>query len=116
MAEATDYAKYDYVTHVRRFAADADADIVGAIKRYCGIALQKKDSSLVACSDASERKRVADNFLKKKLGMTNDDAALDKMVQDVCQQMKEDREKMRVTFYYLLAAKHGKLGLFTKAK
>ena len=116
MAEKTDYAKYDYVTDVQRYAAKADPEHVGAVKRYCGIALQKKDSSLVACSDPSERKRVADNFLKKKLGMTNDDAALDKMVQEVCQQMKEDREKLRVTFYYLLAAKHGKLGVFTKAK
>ena len=115
MADATNYAQLDYVTEVRRYDANADADTVSAIKRYCGIALQKKDSSLVACSDASERERVAQNFLAKKLGMTDDAKALDAMVQDVCQTMKEDREKLRVTFYYLLAHKHGKLGVFAKA-
>lgn len=116
MAEATDYSKLDYVAEVKRYAANADADVVGAVKRYCGIALQKRDSSLVACSDPEERARVANNFLVKKLGMTGDAAALDKMVQDVCAQMKDDRDKLRVTFYYLLAAKNGKLGVFTKPK
>lgn len=115
MAEPTNYSTLDYVTEVRRYDPAADADVVGAIKRYCGIALQKKDSSLVACSDASERERVAQNFLTKKLGMTEDAKALDAMVQEVCGVMKEDREKLRVTFYYLLAHKHGKLDVFTKA-
>jgi hypothetical protein len=33
-------------------------------------------------------------------------------VQDVCQQMHADRDKARVTFYYLLAQKYGKLAMF----
>jgi hypothetical protein len=31
---------------------------------------------------------------------------------DVCQKMKADHDKPRVTFYYLLAEKYGKLAAF----
>lgn len=114
---ATEYDKIDYAADVRRYVADpaAAASVTAAcagIKKYVGIALRNKDSALVSCSDATERKRVVDNFLKKKLGLAAADADLDKSVADVCQQMKADREKLRVTFYYLLAQKHGKLGVF----
>lgn len=105
----TDYTKIDYVADVKRFVANPDANAVAAIKRYVGIGLQNKDSALVACSDAAERKRIVDGFMKKKLALTGDDAALDKTVQEICQQMKADKEKLRVTFCYLLAEKCGKL-------
>lgn len=112
---AQNYATLDYVAEVQRYAPDANADVVGAIKRYCGIALQNRDSALVAGSDKEERMRVVNNFLKKKLGMTDDDATLDAMVVDVCNVMKADRDKLRVTVYYLLAAKLDKLSVFTKS-
>jgi len=41
--------------------------------------------------------------------MTADDATLDKFIADVCSAMKGDSKKSRVTFYYLLAEKVGKL-------
>ena len=46
--------------------------------------------------------------------MTEDDAALDKLVKDVCEKMKADQKKQRVTFYYLLAEKAGKLAALSK--
>ena len=85
-----------------------DAAIKGIIK-HCGIALHNRDSSFVACHDKSERDRVRDSFLKKKLALTADDAELDKAVMEVCQTMKADHDKSRVAFYYLLAQKFGKL-------
>ncbi|MEL6203435.1 MAG: DUF2853 family protein, partial [Pseudomonadota bacterium] len=42
------------------------------------------------------------------LGMT-DKAACDEVVGKVCEDMKEDRMKQRVTFYYLVAKHVGKL-------
>jgi len=33
-------------------------------------------------------------------------------IKDVCEKMKADRDKSRVAFYYLLAEKYGKLGMF----
>ena len=69
------------------------------------------DSRHVACGDSSERDTVRENFLKKKLGLTGDDA-LNASIEAVCVTMKEDRLKSRLVFYYLLAEKHGKLGVF----
>jgi hypothetical protein len=67
------------------------------------------DASFAACADKSERDRVRDSFLKKKLGLSVTDAELDQAVLDVCQAMKADYDKSRVAFYYLLAQKFGKL-------
>lgn len=102
----------DWLADVRKYVGDADEGVVGAIVKYCGIALRDRDSSLVAMSDKKERELVRKNFLKKKLGLTNSDADLDSAVVAVGQRMKADRTKNRVTVYYLLAEHFGSLGLF----
>jgi hypothetical protein len=68
----------NWAADVKKYAPDADDGIIAGIVRYCGIALQKRDSSLVAFSDKKETDRVRENFLKKKLGLTKSDAVLDK--------------------------------------
>lgn len=98
----------DYLADVQRYDAGADAEIVDKIVKHLGIALRSRDASLVSCSDKSERDRVAEKWCGKKLGVTGDDAG--KVVETVCQQMKADRNKSRVTFYYLVAKELGKLG------
>ena len=102
----------DWLADVRKYVADADETVVKAIVRYCGIALQNRDSSLVAFSDAKETDRVRENYLKKKLGLTNSDAELDGAISAVGERMKEDRTKNRVTVYYLLAEHFGLLSVF----
>jgi outer membrane protein OmpA-like peptidoglycan-associated protein len=105
----------DWLADVRKYAGDADEGVVGAIVKYCGIALQSRDSSLVAMSDKKERELVRESYLKKKLGLTNSDAELDEAVIAVGQVMKADRTKNRVTVYYLLAEHFGLLGMFGAA-
>ncbi len=102
----------DYAANVEKYAATVDAAAVKGIVKYLGIALQNRDSSLVAASDPEELKRVRDSFMKKKLGLTQTDAELDAALQDVMTTMSGERNKNRVTVYYLLAEKFGKLGLF----
>ena len=58
--------------------------------------------------------RVREHFLKKKLGLTMPDAELDEAIVEICQRMAKDRDKHRVTFYYLLAEKYGKLAALSK--
>ena len=103
---------HDWAQDVKKYVSSPDDAAVKGIIKHCGIALQSKDASLVACQDKSERDRVRDSFLKKKLALTASDADLDKAVMDVCQKMKADHDKPRVTFYYLLAEKYGKLAAF----
>ena len=71
------------------------------------LVMSKADSRYVACSDAEEVARVKENFLKKKLKLESGD--LDGAIKSVCQMMKADRTKSRLTFYYLLAEHFDKL-------
>ncbi|WP_409433240.1 DUF2853 family protein [Litorimonas sp. RW-G-Af-16] len=102
--------KYEaYVADVLRYDAKADAATVKKIVDHLGIALNSRDGKFVACTDETERNTVRDSFLKKKLGLESVDADLDARVLTICDLMKADRFKNRVTFYYLLAKEDGKL-------
>ena len=109
-----DYDKHlPYFENIKeKYDAKADEAVVMAITKYLGASLNDKDSKYVACGDETERNTVRDNFLKKKLGLTADDAELDAKVVAVCDEMKAAKQRMkdRVTFYYLLAKNEGKLG------
>lgn len=102
----------DWSHDVKKYAPGANQAAVDGIVKHLGIALQKRDSSLVSCGDKVERDRIRDGFLKKKLGLTASDAELDKAIMDVCQKMQGDHDKSRVAFYYLLAEKYNKLSMF----
>lgn len=102
----------DWAADVKKYDAKADDAVIAGIVKYCGIALRNRDSSLVSFSDKAETDRVRNNFLKKKLGLTQSDAVLDAAIAKVGERMKADRTKNRVTVYYLLAAELGQLGTF----
>jgi 3-dehydroquinate synthetase len=103
----------DWAADVKKYVANTDEKAIAGIVRYCGIALQRRDSSLVSFADKEEMARVRDNFLKKKLGLTNSDAELDTAINTISEKMKGDRTKNRVTVYYLLAEHFGKLSSFS---
>ena len=90
-----------YLDDVKRYDSNPNEKAIETIVKYLGIALRSRDSSLVSCSDDKELDRVRKGFCTKKLGL--DAAAADEAVKKVCEQMKGDRNKHRVTFYYLLA-------------
>ena len=101
----------NWAADVKKYVPNANEKAIEGIVRYCGIALQKRDSSLVSFTDKEER--VRNNFLKKKLALTNSDAELDKAIMLVGDKMKDDRTRNRVTVYYLLADHFGKLSTFS---
>jgi outer membrane protein OmpA-like peptidoglycan-associated protein len=102
----------DWLVDVRKYAANADENVVGAIVKYLGIALRNRDSSLVSFTDPEEVGRVRERFLRKKLALTDPDNVLNKALDWVKELMSADRTKNRVTVYYLLAHYFGKLDLF----
>jgi HSP20 family molecular chaperone IbpA len=102
----------DYVASVEKYASTVDAAAVQGIVKYLGIALQNRDASLVAANDPEELKHVRESFMKKKLGLSQTDAELDGALKDVMTTMSGERNKSRVTVYYLLAEMFGKLGFF----
>jgi len=110
---ATTIAPHDWASDVKRYVPNASDVAVKGITKHLGIALQNRDASFVACADKSERDRVRESFLKKKLALSLPDTELDQVIMEVCQRMKADRDKSRVAFYYLLAEKFDKLSLFS---
>ncbi len=102
-------SEVDYATDIRKYVPGVEPKAVEGIVKFLGIALKSRDASYVACSSKDELDRVRESFLKRRLKIAEDDAALDKRIQAVCGQMKADPSKHRVTFYYLLAANAGKL-------
>ena len=108
-AETSDESEYLRVT--REYDADVDPAIVTKIEKHLGASLKNKDAKYVACSDETELETIVKGFMKKKMGIDDKDAAMEK-VKAVCTTMKPTRMKNRVTFYYLLAKNEGKLGEF----
>lgn len=106
----------DYLADVKKFASTVDEDAVAGIIRHLGIALRSRDASMVACTDPKELTRIRDGFCRKKLALSESGDAVDSSIQAVCQKMKADNTKARVTFYYLLAEHYGKLALFHRKK
>ena len=98
-----------YIEDVKKYTSQVNEEAVAGIVRHCGIALRNRDSSLVAGTDPEELKRVRESWLKKKLGLTESDADLDKAIHAVMEKMKGERAKGRVTVYYLLAEHYNKL-------
>ncbi|HMO28738.1 DUF2853 family protein [Enterovirga sp.] len=101
----------DHLADVKKFAKNPinEKALAGLEKTY-RLVMSKPDTRYVACSDPDERATVRKNFLEGKLGLKGDD--LDKAVEETCQAMKADHNKPRITFYYLLAERYGKLGMF----
>src|SRR5215510_863084 len=90
---ATTIAPHDWAIDVTRYVSNADNAAVNGIVKHLGIGLQTRDGSFVACADKSERDRVRESFLKKKLTLSLPDTELDQVIMEVCQRMKADRDK-----------------------
>jgi hypothetical protein len=97
---------------VVKYASNVNTVALDKMAKNYALVLSNKDSQFVSCGDDSERDTVRENFLKKKLALTNSEAELNAAIEAVCLTMKEDRFKSRLAFYYLLAEKFDKLGAF----
>jgi len=110
-AKKDDSGESEYLRVTRQYDAKADEAVVTKIEKYLGASLKNRDAKYVACSDEKELDTIVKGFMKKKMGIDDKEAALEK-VKAVCTTMKPTRMKNRVTFYYLLAQNEGKLGEF----
>ncbi len=104
-------AHKDFVT---KYAKNVNTAALDGLAKNYALVLSNNDSQYVAASDESERTTVRENFLKKKLGLTDSDAILDAAIVAVGEVLKEERFKSRLAYYYLLAEKFNKLDMFVK--
>ncbi len=102
----------DHLGDVKKYAKKpVNEAALAAMEKAYRLVLSQADSKYVACSDPAERDTVRENFLKKKLGLRSGD--LDGAIKAVCEAMKAERSKSRLTFYYLLAEHFDKLSEFS---
>jgi Protein of unknown function (DUF2853) len=100
------------MSSVQGIVGGVNEDMLKKVAKSLGPSIYLGDASMVSCSDQTELDRVKNNFLIKKMGMT-DGADLDAAIKGVCEQMgTANRTKHRAVFYYLLAERLGKQSHF----
>ena len=102
----------DHHASVHTYAPHADTAIIDKMATTYRLVLSNRDSALVSASDPEELKTVRENFLKKKLGLTQSDGELDAAIAEVIAHMKDGKPNPRLAVYYLLAEKFDKLDVF----
>lgn len=79
-----------------------DADLFMKVTKGLGPSIYNSDTSRVSCSDSTELATVKNNFLIKKLGLS-DSPSLDEAIKTVCEKLgSSNKNKYRAIFYYLL--------------
>ena len=102
----------DWAADVKKYIPGADDTVIAGIVSYCGIALQSRDASLVAFKDPAELAKVKENFLRKKLALTDPESVLDQAIAAVGARLKGVNFKNRPTVYYMLLEELGQLHKF----
>ncbi|MBS1674091.1 MAG: DUF2853 family protein [Actinobacteria bacterium] len=92
---------------IRKYAPEASEAVVAQMEKTYALALRDADARQVSFSDEAELKTVRDNFVKKKLGVTDSDEKIDAAIAAVGDQVPG--HKQRLTVYYLLAKHYNKL-------
>ncbi|WP_299110768.1 DUF2853 family protein [uncultured Winogradskyella sp.] len=90
-----------------------DMDLLTKVTVGLGPSIYNADSSTVSGSDAKELATVKNNYLIKKLGLSDGDA-LDKAIDSVIETYgKSNRTKYRAVVYYLLCKHFGKESIYS---
>ncbi|WP_242204212.1 DUF2853 family protein [Aestuariivivens insulae] len=95
-----------------KFDVEADMELLTNVAIGLGPSIYNPDSSTVSSSDESELERVKNNFLIKKLGLS-DTPELDVAITIIMEQYgKTNRTKYRAVVYYLLTKHFGKESVY----
>jgi hypothetical protein len=103
-----------YQGEMKKLGIQFDADLLSRVTKGLGPSIYKKDAETVSGTDAKELETVKNNFLIKKLGLS-DGPKLDSAIESVVETMgKSNRNKYRAIFYYLLVKEFGKESIYYK--
>ncbi len=90
-----------------------DMDLLTKVTTGCGPAIYNADASLVSGTDPKELETVKNNFLIKKLGLSDGpelDAAIDSVIEKYG---RSNPKKHRVVIYYMLATHFNKESIYS---
>ncbi len=105
---------------ITKYAADLkdkcgmkpDMDLLTKVTIGCGPSIYNRDASTVSSSDPKECATVKNNFLNKKLGITNDAKAEEALEKVMDTYGKGNRTKYRAVIYYMLTKHFGKENVY----
>ncbi|PCJ75148.1 MAG: hypothetical protein COA53_07490 [Rhodobacteraceae bacterium] len=89
-----------------------DMDLLTKVTIGCGPSIYNADASTVAGSQAAELETVKNNFLIKKLGMSDSPALMEAIDEALTTYGKSNRNKYRAVVYYMLTKKFGKESVY----
>ena len=102
-----------YIAESKKLDLLLSDELITKVTVGLGPSIYKHDSEMVSCTDSTEVATVRDNFLKKKLGLTQPDEELDAAIENVCEMMgTSNKHKYRALFYALLAKNFGKTDVY----
>ncbi|MUU76966.1 DUF2853 family protein [Winogradskyella endarachnes] len=90
-----------------------DMDLLTKVTIGLGPSIYNADSSTVSGSDAKELATVKNNYLIKKLGLSEGDALDDAIASVIETYGKSNRTKYRAVVYYLLCKHFGKESIYS---
>lgn len=92
---------------------EPDMDLLAKVAIGCGPAIYDPDASTVAATQEHELETVKDNFLIKKLGLSDGPElreAIDKVIETYG---RSERDKYRAVIYYMLTKHFGKESVYS---
>jgi len=101
-----------YITDVAKYDDTVNEKLVEVLYGSLAGVLAQQDAANVSCSDEDELATVKRNFIEAKLGITDEEKA-EEALKAVCEMMKGDNTKNRLTFYYLLTQELRCIGKMT---
>ncbi|SFS54695.1 DUF2853 family protein [Sphingobacterium wenxiniae] len=101
-----------YVAEAKKLNLSIDEKLLTAVAKGLGPSIYNADAETIAASDQAELDRVKQNFLVKKLGLS-DGPELDKAIDEVIEQVgRSNRNKYRAIVYALLVKKFKKESVY----
>jgi len=89
-----------------------DMDLLTKVTIGCGPSIYDADASTVAAGQQQELETVKDNFLIKKLGLSDGPQLMDAINQVVETYGRSERNKYRAVIYYMLTKHFGKESVY----
>lgn len=90
-----------------------DMDLLTKVTLGCGPAIYNADASTVASSDEAELETVKNNYLIKKLGLSDSPALMEGIQKAIDTYGASERNKYRAVFYYLLCVHFKKQSFYS---
>ncbi|SDX41729.1 Protein of unknown function [Ruegeria halocynthiae] len=91
---------------------DADMDLLTKVTIGCGPAIYDADASTVAASQEGELETVKNNFLIKKLGLSDGPELMEAINKAMETYGMSERNKYRAVVYYILTKHFGKDSIY----